>query len=89
MPAPPQQAEPGTAPHNSASLDALNYQWRLETAQQRLKQLQDNPVTGSSNYVMFNPDQIEIARKYAVPGMVAGGAAAAAANQTDAGQDTQ
>ena len=39
-----------------------------------LRALEARPLT--SNYVMFNPDIIEIMRKLAIPGMVGGGAAA-------------
>ena len=73
-----QRVEPGSRAHNALALDAINHNSNLETAQARLDRLLKNPIEATSNYVVFDPKIIDILRKYAVPGLISGGAAAGA-----------
>jgi hypothetical protein len=73
--------EPGSRAHNSLSLAVINYKSNLETAQARLDQLLQNPIEGTSNYVMFDPALITILRKYGILGPAAGAGLLGAAEQ--------
>ncbi len=71
--------EPGT----SAAADAMH---RAGIPGIRYLDQGSRSATGkpTHNFVMFDPSLIEIARKYGVPGLIAGGAASAGGSNADA-----